>query len=219
MREDVYALHQRLRMPEPARVISRTRLGMQLSMFYSQKCDQIFRVESSIELDYAHFLEWSKEVQLYLPQPISVTYVQRGKRSLYTPDFFHVTTQYANVITEIKPKGWDESPFYREKFELIAHCLANEGKQFQVVTDADLRKGCLIANLRYLYPFFRTSSPSDLLAVVLALRKAGGQARVKALLDDNPDLQFSALAAFAYENWAQIEDFPFDYDSVLTLED
>lgn len=207
-----------IELPEPVRQLKRSRSGAQISLFHSRKNQRLWNLESSIELDYAHFLEWSPTVLRFVPQPLEVFFVQQGKRKSYVPDFMHVSSDMQRVVTEIKPEGWDESPFLREKFELVDRALALQGIRFYVVTDRDLRSGFLLQNLRYLYPYYLSVQRSELRSLVIALTRMAGTATVRDLLATDPNLSFSALAGYAYENWLEIESSLFDYSTTLSLE-
>jgi hypothetical protein len=218
MTTDYFEEQIEMDLPEPVRRLKRSRLGAQISLFHSRKNRRIWSLESSIELDYAHLLEWSTDVLGFVPQPLEISYVQHGLRKLYVPDFLQVNRTMERVVTEIKPLGWDESPFLREKYALVGHELAIQGFRFCVVTDRDLRTGFLLQNLRYLYPFHLSLKDSDLRNVVIALKRVTGQITVRALLDSNPCLSYDALAGYAYENWVGIESALFDLSTVLKLE-
>lgn len=206
-------------LPEPVRRLKRSRLGVQISRFHSRKNQKSWGLESSIELDYAHFLEWSPEVVLFVPQPMEVQILQQGRRKAYVPDFLHISTTMDRTVTEIKPQGWDESPFLIEKYEACKVELAFQGIKFQVLTDADIRSDELHRNLRHLYPCFKTTTPGEILEVVAALsRISEKRASVAQLLALPKPPTYKACAAFAYQCWEHIHSQPFGMSAVLELE-
>lgn len=206
-------------LPEPVRALKRSRLGVQISVFSSAKNQRSWNLESSIELDFAHSLEWSKDVLRFVPQPMQIRYLQRGIWKIYVPDFMHLTSKMAKVVTEIKPVGWDESPFLVEKYEICKTELKHQGIEFQVLTDLDIRRGELHRNLRYLYPYYRMTTPAEILEVVAALsRMSETRATVDQLLALPDPPTYKACAAFAYQCWDHIYSQPFGMSAVLELE-
>lgn len=205
-------------LPEPVRALRRTRLDMQRSLFASRKCGRVWNLESSIELDYAHFLEWSPEVLQYVPQPMEIQILQSGFWKKYVPDFLHIDTGHRRVITEIKPAGWDESPFLMEKYLACGDSFRRKHYVFKVVTDKQIRNAYLHTNLRFLYSHFKSMPPSHSVAVSRALIQMNGRARVSELLERYPLISFSACAAYAYESWLDIHTEPFTVNSILTVE-
>lgn len=206
-------------LPEPVRRLKRSRLGVQISRFHSRKNQKSWGLESSIELDFAHFLEWSPEVIRFVPQPMEVQILQHGRRKAYVPDFMHISTKMDRTVTEIKPKGWDESPFLVEKYEACKTELALRGLRFQVITDVDIRKNELHRNLRHLYPSYKTSSPKQVFAVFAALSRMNNRATVGELMALPDPPTYAACAAFAYENWVDIHSKPFGLSTVLEIGD
>lgn len=206
-------------LPEPVRRLKRSRLGVQISRFHSRKNQKSWGLESSIELDYAHFLEWSAEVVRFVPQPMEVQILQQGRRKAYVPDFLHISTKMDRTVTEIKPQGWDKSPFLVEKYEACKVELAFQGIKFQVLTDADIRRDELHRNLRHLYPSYKTSSPEQILAVFAGLSRMNNRATVGELMALPNPPTYAACAAFAYENWVDIHSKPFGLSTVLEIED
>lgn len=206
------------KLPEPVRALKHTRLGMQRSAFPSEKCKRVWNLESSIELDYAHFLEWSSDVLEYAPQPMAVHYLQAGRRMTYVPDFLHLTTDRRKVVTEIKPSGWAESPRLLEKYKACHSELQHLGYDFQVVTDADIRGDELHRNLRHLYPCFKGIPGGEILSVVRALSTLSDRRGTVRQLMDSPEAPtYKACAAYAYQHWSEISSTPFTTNSVLGL--
>ena len=219
MKERSLEVWGEFKLPEPVRALKRTRLGMQRSSFPSAKCKRVWNLESSIELDYAHFLEWSSDVLQYVPQPMVVDILQAGRRRTYVPDFLHITKDKRKVVTEIKPSGWDESPQLLEKYKVCHSELQLLGYDFQVVTDADIRGDELHRNLRHLYPSFKGISGGEMLSVITALSTLDGRkGTVRQLMDLTEAPSYRACAAFAYQNWSGIFFTPFRTSSVLELE-
>lgn len=204
-------------LPEPVRRLKRSRLGVQISRFHSKKNKKSWGLESSIELDFAHFLEWSPDVLCFVLQPMEVQILQQGRRKAYVPDFLHISTKMDRTVTEIKPQGWDKSPFLIEKYEACKAELAFQRIKFQVVTDADIRRDELHRNLRHLYPIYKTSTPDQVLAVFAALSRMNRSATVGELMTLPNPPTYAACAAFAYENWVDIHSQPFGLSSVLEM--
>lgn len=213
MREKTFLERKKLSLPEPVRPLKKTRLGMQLSIFDSVKNEKKLHLESSIELDYAHLLEWRVDVLYFVPQPLVVRIFHEGRFKDYVPDFFHIDRRHNRFITEIKPFGWNESPSLVDKYEQVRFEISRIGMQFNVVTDEDLRTNDLISNLRYLYPFFKKTNPAEQLAVINGLKRLGGAGTVSQLLSLDPAPSYQSLAAFAYTKWIDIDNQPFSKNS------
>ncbi|MFN4329524.1 MAG: Tn7 transposase TnsA N-terminal domain-containing protein [Limnobacter sp.] len=219
MKERSLEVWGEFKLPEPVRALKRTRLGMQRSSFPSAKCKRVWNLESSIELDYAHFLEWSSDVLQYVPQPMVVDILQAGRRRTYVPDFLHLAKDQRRVVTEIKPSGWDESPQLLDKYRVCHSELQRLGYDFQVVTDTDIRGDELHRNLRHLYPCFKGITGGEILSVITGLSMLNyGRGSVRQLMGLAEAPSYKACAAYAYQNWSDIFSTPFTTNSVLELE-
>jgi hypothetical protein len=114
--------------------------------------------ESTLERDFLTLLEFSPEVKTIDPQPVKVEWldVNRCQRS-YTPDVFVEFIEDAGKspwLCEVKYRSelrdkWAE---FRPKFKAAFHFAKEQGWQFKIVTEREIRTPYL-ANVRFLISF------------------------------------------------------------------
>lgn len=218
MKEQIFELHRRLGLPKPVRVLKRTRLNMQLTSFQSRKNDSTIKLESSGEHDFAHLLEWDKNILCFVEQPLVVQLPLKGRAGEYVPDFLHVDRSLNKVVTEIKPGGWNKSPALVERYRLAEAELHSRGMDYQVVSISDLRSTSLVQNLRYLYPFFYSAIPSDFSKVTTALRDLGGGASISELLKLTNGPSYRQLCAYTYKHSNDLTVCRFGESTFLRLQ-
>lgn len=191
----------------PVRALKTTRQGMQLTMLWSNKGNRQVRCESSIEADYARFLEWDKDTVQYMEQPIEVSIRILGRAQPYVPDFWSLNTIGAQLITEIKPDHWAHSPKLVAKYKAAKDYFEQRGYRFKVITACDIRSSCLASNLRCLFPRLKESSPYQQMCVRDLLEKAGGQMTVGELLAQLGQDHLGAIFHHIYKYCKNIEKF------------
>lgn len=202
---------------EPVRRLRNTRQGMQLTMLWSQKCNRRVRCESSIEADYARFLEWDKNTVSYMEQPMQITIRLEGKAQQYVPDFWSLDRIGAQLITEIKPDHWVHSPKMVAKYREAKAELERRGYHFNVVTANDLRQGHLASNLKCLYPRVTEGTPYQTARIRELLAKNGGQMTVEEILATLGKDYLGAVFRHIYHHCKNISAHPVDIRFPVSL--
>jgi len=121
-----------------------------IGKFPSLKMGRMVSFESTIERDYVHLLEYEAQVEQFAEQPLTIEYMVNGKARHYTPDF-KVESSNGITLVECKPESRVEEEHNQHKFETAAEWCERRGWAFEVVTDAELRKGCYLSNVKALY--------------------------------------------------------------------
>jgi len=116
--------------------------------------------ESSLERDFFILLEFNPRVVRWDPQPCRIAVAQTG--TTYVPD---VLVSYADdprdpatfrqVLYEVKyreqlRKEWSH---YRPRFKAATRFAKEQGWQFRLVTEREIRSGELLWNAKFLLPF------------------------------------------------------------------
>jgi hypothetical protein len=137
----------------PVRKVS-NRGGNTIGHFPSLKMGRMIDYESLIECDLIYLLEFEQDVTWYAEQPLTIPYHCQGKERGYTPDF-HIVRVGHNVLVECKPRELVDSVKNRLKFDAARAWCTARGWTFQVVTDAQLRSGYRLRNVKLLMQFAR----------------------------------------------------------------
>lgn len=199
---------------EPHRVIRKTRLGMQLTKFPSQKMGRTLILESSIETDAALTFEFDPWITTYCEQPLELVIETGGKKSLYVPDFLTVDRDFNQKLWEVKPSYWNLSPYWVDRLNSARTAAQESGYGYEVLTDSDLRNSEWLKNLRVLYPRLGSVQTSDFLYAQEKLTSAKGTVRVRDLI--NLGVGFNAAAMLALRNCtAALRKFPLNLEFVL----
>jgi hypothetical protein len=128
--------------------------GNVVGHFPSLKLGRMVSYESLIERDLIYLLEFAPDVQWFTEQPLTIPYQHQGKDRGYTPDF-HVVRGALNTLVECKPQGRVALAENQRKFVAAQAWCANQGWTFQVITDAQLRRGYRLPNVKLLHQFAR----------------------------------------------------------------
>jgi hypothetical protein len=123
--------------------------------FPSIKLGKMVYCESGLELDFAFLLDADHAVISFQEQPGKIEYYLNAKLHTYTPDFL-VQRSHKKQIVEVKPKSKISTEENRILFEIISAICREASYEFMVVTDADMRKGARLSNVRLLWKYGRT---------------------------------------------------------------
>jgi hypothetical protein len=117
--------------------------------------------ESLIERDGLYTFDFEQDVLAFEEQPLSIEYEHEGKKRHYIPDFL-LKKPNCSVIVECKPIALVDLPENCRKFDAArAWCGAN-GYHFQILTDAELRTGFRLENIKLLTRFARQHIGPDM---------------------------------------------------------
>lgn len=89
--------------PEIFHALRLTEPGEAAGSFYSNKLGREVLYESGLERDALAALEASSEIEWYQEQPISITYVWRGRERRYYPDIIAALRDGRRLLIEVKP--------------------------------------------------------------------------------------------------------------------
>jgi len=115
--------------------------------------------ESQIERDYLYLLEIDPDVVSYEEQPLKIRYYLDGEPHLYTPDF-RVIRRDKQQIVEVKDKKSAGKEEYVELFRRAAPICQEQGYEFVVVTDHDIRIQPKLDNIKLIYKYAQASVTS-----------------------------------------------------------
>ena len=142
----------------PARKVS-NRGGNIIGAFPSLRNGHMVYYESTIERDFLFFLEFDPTVLRYELQPFVIKGNDaEGKPRSYIPDVL-ITRSSTKELVECKPAARLDEDHTKQQLELgQAWCEANDC-DYVVMTDADLRAGHQLANLKLLWRYARVKIP------------------------------------------------------------
>ncbi len=143
--------------------VLRPGVGHVAGLFPSYKMyPQAVPYESTIERDLLYFLEFDPAVRRYQSQPFTITGpTPDGVLHTYTPDYL-VERITRSALIECKPVTKTSSDHTRQQIILGTGWAATHDHDFVLITDADLRTGPRLANLKLLYRYRRQAVPVDL---------------------------------------------------------
>jgi hypothetical protein len=180
--------------------------------------------ESTLERDYAYVLDFDPEVTCFTEQPLTIEYTDAGRTLHYTPDFEVSHSDHRPRLVECKPQHLIRTEDNQQKFRAAHAWCAERGWQFEVVTDAQLRTGCRLQNIKFLTYHARfTFSLQSKTQVYAALESDRGRMTVGDVAHAVPihDLA-TALAliwhmAFHHEVLVPLDAAPLSVQSPITL--
>ena len=211
----------------PVRKVS-NRGGNTIGHFPSLKMGRMIDYESLIERDLIYLLEFEQDVTWYAEQPLTIPYHYERKERDYTPDF-HIIRVDRNILVECKPQELVKSDENRPKFDAArAWCAAREWT-FQVVTDAQLRSGYRLRNVKLLMQFARYKIEPEVTGHIRAFlyTTLAPVTVADVMVNTMPDRPQSAMIpilhmAFHHELVLPLDDAPISVHSLvrpaLTLE-
>ena len=123
--------------------------------FPSLKAGRSIRYASTLERDLLFVLEYEQQVIRYQEQPFQVEAVLEDNRThKYTPDYAIWTAQ-ERVLVECKPATKLGDPHTQQQIQIGTGWSQANDWRFVVITDADLRQGERLANLKLLWRYSR----------------------------------------------------------------
>ena len=125
-----------------------------IGRFPSTKMGRMIAFESLLERDFIYLLEYEPSVAWFEEQPMSIEYVQEGKRLRYTPDF-HLLEHGQHVLVECKPQRFVETEENRHKFAAARDWCGEWGWEFRPMTDQQIRTGFRLQNVKLLAQYAR----------------------------------------------------------------
>jgi hypothetical protein len=127
------------------------------------------RYESSIERDLCFVLEFDSSVCSYAAHPFCITHPDsNGRVCSYTPDFWVVHTTGQRDVVECTPAALITDPHTQQQMTIGQAWAAANKCTFVVVTDADVRQGHTLANIKLLWRYRQLAVAYDLIARTVA---------------------------------------------------
>jgi hypothetical protein len=124
--------------------------GLIRGKFPSRKMGRMIHWESQLERDAVLLLEFSLRVIEYREQPFTIYYTANGDSRRYTPDFEVTLDSGEIIVAEVKPAKRIQEPALKEKFGHIQEHFNRRQRPFCILTEAEIRRPELLANLRML---------------------------------------------------------------------
>ncbi|ESU34118.1 hypothetical protein G3A_02785 [Bacillus sp. 17376] len=113
----------------------------------SQKMSSMIPWESTLERDYLKIAEFDSMITYISSQPISITYLFEGKEKTYFPDFLIKTRDFKEYLVEVKPESKKYLSENQIKFQAGMSYAKENGIEFRILSEKDIRKGFLLENL------------------------------------------------------------------------
>ncbi|RXZ36082.1 hypothetical protein D9O50_05860 [Oxalobacteraceae bacterium CAVE-383] len=151
--------------------------GLVRGKFPSKKIGRMIHWESQLERDTVLLLEFSPGVIRYREQPFKIHIVLDGKTSRYTPDFEVIRANGEIEIIEVKPSQIYADKHEMKRFAQIKKYFNDQGSEFRIVTEKEIRNEWLLENLKILKRF-RRGALSNVQRKIL-LEKAQGISEIQ----------------------------------------
>lgn len=130
-----------------------TRRGRHIRGYFpSKKLNRMVAWESLLEKDALLLMELSSGVVSYQEQPETVSYWDGQVIRSYVPDLRVNLYNETSLFVEVKPAEELERPSVKAKYQQIAQHLQEQGEDFLILTDQEIRLEPQYSNLcRLLY--------------------------------------------------------------------
>ncbi|MDC7716608.1 hypothetical protein PQU95_05200 [Vogesella sp. DC21W] len=130
--------------------------------------------ESLLEQDALLLMEISPGVLSYQEQPEEISYWEGQAICAYVPDLRVSLCNETSVLVEVKPSPEFERPVVKAKYRQIAQHLQEQGENFLILTDREIRQEPQFSNLRQLL-YWYSHAPENLPSAKEVAAKLGGR--------------------------------------------
>lgn len=137
----------------PVRKVS-NRGGNIIGYFPSLTMRRMIAFESTIERDELTLADFDPDVLTIEEQPLTISYQHNNKTATYTPDLL-IQTLEKSILIECKPATMVNTEDNQRKFRAAEVWCKENGHEFQIVTDEQLRSGSRLANVKKLTQYAR----------------------------------------------------------------
>jgi hypothetical protein len=137
----------------PVRRVS-NRGGNVIGKFPSIKMGRMIAFESLLERDFIYLLDFDPAVKWFEEQPLTIEYASDDQGLRYTPDF-HLLEGKRDVLVECKPEQFADTEENGRKFSAARAWCAQQGWEFRLVTDRQVRAGFHLQNVKLLTRYAR----------------------------------------------------------------
>jgi len=111
-------------------------------------------IESILERDLIHHLEYDSNVTSYRAQSARIFFELDGKRRHYTPDVVCERRIGRPQIIEVKPRK-KLSPWFLQLYRTITPICEREGFEFVVYTEIEIRTQPFLNNIKLMWKYSR----------------------------------------------------------------
>lgn len=187
-----------------ARKIEKSYVSLTGAIFSYKNNRQIY-YESSLERDFIETLEFDKNVEEYIEQPIKIIF---GNRK-YHPDFFvrytkRAKLKYGLVDSYVEIKYTAELEFKKEyyqiKFDAVKDVVNKQGLDFKIITELDIRTEYL-ENIKFL-SYYKNKPVNELTKdQILEVIKLQPLISASTIRDDLPG-SFEDKARIVFVTWS-----------------
>lgn len=155
--------------------LTRSQRGFRMK-YPSLKLGRMVACESLLEGDLVRLLEFSPGVLSYQEQPARILYWDGERMREYFPDFAVCLTDGTRAHLEVKSSERLANPKIAAKYRAITEHYRRSGEQFHIVTERELRREPLQANVRKL-SYLRGRARRDLPTIDALCRLLGHDPR------------------------------------------
>jgi hypothetical protein len=178
--------------------------GNVIGRFPSAKMGRMVAFESLLERDFIYLLEYDRSVEWFEEQPLSIEYVQEGKRLQYTPDF-HLLEHKQHVLVECKPTRFVETEENHRKFAAARVWCGECGWEFRIMTDQQIRSGFRLQNVKLLARYARQKVDAVMRSQIHTfLHDAQSNTSISnlsdAILPEHPEAVIAGILCLAYRH-------------------
>mgnify|MGYP003385960865 CR=1 FL=1 len=160
-------------MDKPARSIEKKGRKRVIGSFMSAKMQEHVDWESQIERDFLYYLEFDADVKEYQAQPLRFKYTFNEKYHQHYPDY--EIKRYSTPkrkFVEIKPFYITQKQDFIEKTIAIKAQMDNDGYDYTVITDKDIRVEPIYSNIKLLYRYITHEYDIDEVSSLITNLKA-----------------------------------------------
>jgi hypothetical protein len=195
------------------RRLSRRKAGLN-GLFPALKLGRMAWYESYLERDCFFLLDYDPAVETFSEQPLTLTYADGDKTRHYTPDIGVRTHDHQELLIECKPLARVKSADNQRKLTAAQSWCRDHGWSFCVATEAELRQGPYLNNVKLLTRYARVSVPLQVVQRVESALCSATPWTVGRLAEhiapDPPDRGVSLVLKLAFEHrvWIDLNRAP-----------
>lgn len=206
----------------PVRKVS-NRGGNVIGRFPSTKMGRMIAFESLLERDFIYLLDFDPSVEWFEEQPLRIEYLHETKLLHYTPDF-RLLERGQYVLVECKPERFAETEENSRKFAVARAWCAEQGWEFRVVTDQQVRNGFRLQNVKLLAQYARQKVDIVIRSQIHAfLRERQEDVSIynlaQSILPGNPSAVATSIFCLAYQHVISLslDDAPISGATAVSL--
>ncbi|KQB99193.1 heteromeric transposase endonuclease subunit TnsA [Pedobacter sp. Hv1] len=202
----------------PKRIVKSSKTT-EVGVVTSRHDQKIKRFESSLEKDFFEILEFSRDVDRYVEQPVEIEYLINGERHYYTPDVLvYLITSEQPILFEVKSLGLLKTTYASamHKFRAGRAYAKIKNMRFKVATEQFIRTPFLY-NAKFLnrYRAFDQISEDD--REILRRLFSRSEHNTADLIIEKAAASFERKAQLLYCLWHMVSIGEVDCDLTIPL--